>query len=50
MQHVGGGEILNGPDAAGFTGTFMGKAVFETNLAVAASAMAGRREKRMWSE
>jgi hypothetical protein len=38
VQHVGGGEILNGPDAAGFTGTFMGKAVFETNLAVAASA------------
>lgn len=38
LQHIGGDRVLQGPDDTGFTGTFMGKPVYETNLAATASS------------
>jgi hypothetical protein len=38
LQFIGGAQLLAGPDEMGFTGTFAGVPVFETNLAPAASS------------
>jgi hypothetical protein len=38
LSFVGGAQILSGPDSQGYTGTFLGKPVYETNLCPSASS------------